>query len=156
MSEPTDLERAVELLAFLQGQVPKGIQIKHPPNLTADQADDVLYVLGEHFKGWSVPDSIRRCEVPGCGQLYDSDSEGGCLDFGESPHFFCDDCVDQSEYRFKITEAAESMDLESQKLKSARTRLLALASLWETSPEGFQGRHPGQLRQMIYEILGPE
>jgi len=124
MTEPTDLERTIELFEFLQGKVPEGMELDDVPRLNPDAADTVLYVLRERFKGWSIPDSIRRCDVPGCGEWFDSDGEGAYLGFGEPPYHFCSDCEDGTEYEEKIREAAESMNSQTRKIKEAREKML--------------------------------
>jgi len=88
--ERDELERTEELFRFLQGQIPEGYKIakSHIPKLTADQAWTVIWFLGNQY--WEVPDFIERCGV--CGDLYDSQSEGECLDFGKAPYHFCDQC----------------------------------------------------------------
>lgn len=95
----SDLERTEELFAFLQGKLPKGFVVpaKEHPKLTADQAWTVIWFLGNQY--WQVSDHIERCDV--CGDLYDSDSEGDCLDYGKAPYSFCDGCMTGSEYRTK-------------------------------------------------------
>ncbi len=97
MSKPTDLERTEELFAFLQGTVPEGFQIDPVPKLTADQAWTVIWYLGEMH--WQVPDYIERCDV--CGDLFDSNGEGDCLDYGEAPYHFCGECEYTNEYEAK-------------------------------------------------------
>jgi len=99
MSERTDLERAVELFEFLQGTVPANYVIDpdHVPRLTADQAWTMIWYLGNQF--WQVPNHVERCDV--CGELYNSEAEGDCLDYGDSPYQFCDGCRDGDEYHNK-------------------------------------------------------
>ena len=89
--EKDDLERTEELFQFLQGKIPAGYRIRksHMPKLTADQAWTAIWYLGNQY--WQVPDFIERCGV--CGDLYDSQREGDCLDFGKSPYHFCDACM---------------------------------------------------------------
>jgi len=88
MSESRDdLELAEEAFAFLQGVLPDNISISNKskiPNLTADQAWTVLWYLGNQY--WQVPDTIERCDV--CGDLFDSNKEGGYTDSGP-PYHFC-------------------------------------------------------------------
>lgn len=57
--------------------------------MTADQAWTVIWFLGNEY--WQVPDFIERCDM--CGDLYDSNNEGACLDYGEPPYHFCYDCT---------------------------------------------------------------
>lgn len=98
-SKKTALERTEELFQFLQGQLPEGYTIfrKKRPKLTADQAWTVIWYLGNQY--WQVTDHIERCDV--CGDLYETWSEGGCLDFGKAPYFFCGSCRDGDEYAKK-------------------------------------------------------
>lgn len=98
--ERTELERTNDLFAFLQGEVPKGHKYKrsHQPKLTADQAWTVIWYLGNEY--WQVPDYIERCDV--CGDLYDSQREGSCLDYGKAPYGFCDSCENGEEYVKKM------------------------------------------------------
>ena len=150
-----DLDRANELFAFLQGDVPKGFVLHNVPKLDAPTAATVLYVLSEHFKGWFVPDSIERCDV--CGDLYDSDEGGKMLNFGEKPYYFCDDCEDGFEYRQKIIETAESMNMRARTIRSARTSLLAWANAFELSDEWLTRiQVAARMRCVINEALGGE
>lgn len=84
----TDLEMTEELFEFLQGRLPK---------LTPDQAWVVIWYLGELY--WQVTDHIERCGV--CGNLFDINNSGDCLDFGKAPYQFCDNCRDGEEYEQK-------------------------------------------------------
>ena len=150
-----DLDRANELFAFLQGDVPKGFVLHNVPKLDAPTAATVLYVLSAHFKGWCVPDSIERCDV--CGDLYDSDEGGKTLNFGEKPYYFCDDCEDGVEYRQKIIETAESMNAQVQMTIRARTSLLAWANAFELSDEWLTRiQVAARMRCVINEALGGE
>ncbi len=99
MSEPTNLERTEELFDFLQGAVPEGYQIAldHVPKLTEEQAWTVIWYLGNLY--WQVKDHIKRCAV--CGDLYDTEDGGDCLDYGKRPYHFCDECVGGAEYEKK-------------------------------------------------------
>jgi hypothetical protein len=103
MAEKTDLEKTEELFAFLQGEVPDGFKIAddYIPRLTAEQAWTAIWYLGEQH--WQVPDHISRCGV--CGVLFDSNREGGCLDYGDAPYHFCDGC-----YSGPIAEAKRKED----------------------------------------------
>lgn len=99
-SLPSELERVQNLFDFLQGEVPQGCRYKktHQPKLTANQAWTVIWWLGNEY--WKVPDYIERCDV--CGSLYDSESEGDCLDFGKAPYHFCDSCMCAEKYGRKV------------------------------------------------------
>ena len=103
--KPDALEMTEELFAFLQGTVPEGIRLEDDavPNLSADQAWSVVWYLGE-LHG-QVADYIERCDV--CGTLYNSRSEGECLDYGSEPYHFCDGCTGGEEYYDKRDEAGE-------------------------------------------------
>jgi len=57
------------------------------PQLTADQAWTVIWYLGNQY--WQVPDFIERCDV--CGDLFDSEQEGGYHEEGP-PYHYCDTC----------------------------------------------------------------
>jgi hypothetical protein len=93
---PSDLERTEELFAFLQGGIPEGYRIDSAkiPHLTPGQAWTVVWYLGNVH--WKVCDEIERCDV--CGGLFDTASEGTCLDFGDPPYHFCDNCLYSQEY----------------------------------------------------------
>lgn len=94
-----ELEKTQELFDFLKGKFPDGYKIRraHRPKLTADQAWTVIWYLGNQY--WQVPDFIERCCI--CGDLYDSNNSGECLDFGKAPYHFCDDCRMSEEYAKK-------------------------------------------------------
>lgn len=98
--KPDDMERANELFAFLQGNSPKDCVIKrsHMPKLTPDQAWTVIWYLGNEY--WRVPDYIERCCL--CGELYDSNREGACLDYGKPPYHFCEQCQDGEKFVSKM------------------------------------------------------
>ena len=104
--EREPLDRCEELFAFLQGKVPESCRItrKNVPNLTADQAWTVIWYLGNEY--WEVPDYIERCDI--CGDLYDSNDSGECLDFGKSPYFFCGGCLHSQEYERKAKKAPKA------------------------------------------------
>ena len=92
--------KAEELLAFLTGDIPDGYRIADgkTPNLTAKQAWTVISYLGDQH--WQVPDFIERCGV--CGTIYNTEREGACLDYGEPPYHFCDECgMHSREFREK-------------------------------------------------------
>jgi len=95
----TELERTQELFDFLQGAVPEGYKIKksHVPKLTAEQASTAVWYLQNLY--WQPPDHIERCDV--CGDLFNSHSEGDCLDYGSGPYHFCGSCCDGQEYAKK-------------------------------------------------------
>lgn len=87
----SDLELTQELFELLCGRIPEGCKIPrgHRPKLTPDQAWTVIWHLGNQY--WQVTDHVERCNV--CGDLYESESEGDCLDFGRAPYCFCDNCM---------------------------------------------------------------
>ena len=95
----SDLDRTEELFRFLQGEVPEGYKIppEDAPKLTAEQAWTVIWYLANQY--WQVTDHIEQCDV--CGNLYDSDCEGDCLDYGDVPYAFCDSCIYTEEYEAK-------------------------------------------------------
>ena len=107
MTTRNDLVITEELHQFLQGNIPNGYRIKEAevPKLTADQAWTVVWYLGNLY--WQVTDYIERCGV--CGDLYDTQSEGTCLDYGGSPYHFCGACENGPEAEAKrTTEAAQA------------------------------------------------
>lgn len=89
-NKPDDVDRVRELFSFLQGTVPPGyhVQDERVPQLTADQAWAVVWYVQELH--WQVPDSIERCDL--CGELFDSDAEGGYTDDGPQHDFCCGAC----------------------------------------------------------------
>ena len=105
-AEPTedDLARTEELYAFLQGNVPDGYRLiaTEVPQLTADQAWTVVWYLANQY--WKVHEHIERCDV--CKGLFDTHCEGTCLDYGDDPYQFCDDCECGSEYEAKAAAEA--------------------------------------------------
>lgn len=92
-NERSDLDRTEELFAFLQGIQPEGHKIKDIPKLTPEQAWTVIWYLGNQY--WQVTDHVYRCDV--CGDLYDGDESGECMDYGRAPYFFCDECAQGDE-----------------------------------------------------------
>ena len=101
-----DLAITEELYQFLQGNVPEGYKIAESavPKLTADQAWTVIWFLGNLY--WQVTDHIERCGV--CGELYDTWAEGTCLDYGDAPYHFCEECSEGPEAEAKrASKAAE-------------------------------------------------
>ena len=77
-NKPTDLERAEELFAFLQGDVPDKITITN---------SQTIWYLGNQF--WAVPDTIALCDL--CEELFDSTNEGSYSEDGP-PYHFCGAC----------------------------------------------------------------
>jgi len=100
--EKTDPEKTEELFAFLQGTIPDGYKIpeEHVSHLTPYQAWTVIWYLQNLY--WQPSDRIERCGV--CGGLYDTHSEGDCLDYGGAPYHFCEDCMASNEYATKAKE----------------------------------------------------
>ena len=94
-----ELERVEELFAFLQGQMPDDTHVakSHRPKLSADQAWTVIWYLGNEY--WQVPDYIERCDL--CGELFNSEAGGACLDYGKAPYHFCDNCICTPEFERK-------------------------------------------------------
>jgi hypothetical protein len=74
MIDTITLEQVDELYQFLQGTVPDGIYIKHPPRLSKRMAFKIIYFLQEQTG--VIPDHYEKCAT--CGDLFDSDNEGGC------------------------------------------------------------------------------
>lgn len=107
----TELERTEDLFRFLRGEVPEGckIQKRKMPKLTADQAWTVIWWLGNEY--WQVPDFIERCGV--CGDLFDSEREGACLDYGKAPYHFCDDCIHTNAFQKKLKQSPDNSERES-------------------------------------------
>ncbi len=108
MSDKTDIEQTQELFDFLQGTVPDAYKIAtdHVPSLTPDQAWTVVWYIQELH--WQLADRIERCNV--CGYLYDSEAEGDCLDYGDAPYLFCDDCMGGTEYEKKKETAPRTTE----------------------------------------------
>ena len=106
----TELERTQELFEFLRGTVPDDCKIEysHVPKLSPDQAWTVIWYLGNQY--WQVPDFIERCDV--CGDLFDSEREGECLDYGEAPYHFCDTCRDGDECNAKREKDPDKSTVE--------------------------------------------
>lgn len=86
-------EQAKELYDFLRGEADVDVQSlnkicvnfkdtelftqkAHLPKLTDEQAFLVIYALQEVYK--MIPDHFEMCSY--CGELYDSDEEGGAYD----------------------------------------------------------------------------
>lgn len=95
-----DLDQMQELFEFLQGRVPEGYKIRrgHMPKLSPEQAWTVCWYLGNLY--WQPKDTIERCCV--CGDLYHSEVEGACLDFGKAPYHFCESCMESEPYEKKV------------------------------------------------------
>ena len=111
MSTDTDLTRAEELFAFLQG-MPGGCRVakSHRPKLTPEQAWSVIWYLGNQY--WQVPDHIERCDI--CGDLFDTHSGGDCLDYGKGPYHFCDNCMCSDDY---VRKSNSRLNPENKKAK---------------------------------------
>lgn len=97
-----NLVQTVELYRFLQGEVPPGIMLKSQdvPKLSADQAWSVIWHLGNLYA--EVNDEIERCDV--CKKLYDTASDGECLDYGDPPYHFCSSCWNGEEANTKRSQ----------------------------------------------------
>lgn len=97
--EKDDLKQTEELFQFLQGNIPEGYRIakKNVPKLTPDQAWTAIWYLQNLY--WQPPDHFERCDV--CQNIYNSWSEGGCLDYGRAPYHFCGNCIDGPVYAKK-------------------------------------------------------
>jgi len=96
---------AQELFDFLQGHIPEGYHIDaaNVPGLTPDQAWQVVSYLSNLV--WNVPVFIERCDI--CGVLFDSHSEGTCLDCGDKPYEFCEGCTYTPEYAAKERQSPD-------------------------------------------------
>lgn len=105
--ERSELERTQELYDLLRGKTPGNCRYKksHQPKLTDDQAWTVIWWLGNQY--WQVRDYIERCCV--CGDLYDSEREGDCLDYGRAPYHFCDSCISSDAYVKKAARNPENL-----------------------------------------------
>lgn len=68
----SDLQWVNEFYNFLQGKLPKGVEMKNPPKLSKKKAFSVIWFLQEKFP--VIPDQIECCSA--CGELYDSYSQG--------------------------------------------------------------------------------
>jgi len=92
----SDLEVALELSSFLQGNLPKGWKVpkKDMPKLTAAQAYTVIWYLGNLYR--TISDYISACDL--CGTLFDESREGDVLDYGRGPVHFCDSCMNSNEW----------------------------------------------------------
>ena len=84
LSEITQ-EKIEELYRFLQGELPKGIHIKHPPKLSSRKAFRVIWFLQE-VTG-VLPDRYERCKT--CGDIFDS-YDG----VGKAEHCYAHDYLD--------------------------------------------------------------
>lgn len=100
-----DLAKTQELFELLQGRIPEGYTMVHPPRLTADEAWSVIWFLGNQY--WQVTDRVERCGV--CGSLYHTWQEGHCLDFGHTPYNFCEDCMNSRAF---LDKYSSPMNLE--------------------------------------------
>ncbi len=102
IKNPSDLEVCEQVFAFLRGVVPDGHRIDpdHVPKLTADQAWTVLHFIQELHR--QLPDHIERCDR--CEELYDANSAGGFLGYGDPPYLFCGGCIDSREYWDKLAD----------------------------------------------------
>ena len=99
MAEEEAMDTIKQLFGFLQGEVPEGYEIKdsHVPHLSPDQAWTVVWYMQElHYQ---LSDAIERCDV--CGELFDTDSEGAYLDYGDAPYLFCPNCQNTEEFSAK-------------------------------------------------------
>ena len=101
--ERDPLARADELFAFLQGTAPNGYKIPpaEMPKLSAEQAWTVIWYLGNQY--WQVPDFVELCDV--CGELYNKQSEGTTLDYGDAPYHYCESC--ESSWECETKKAQE-------------------------------------------------
>jgi hypothetical protein len=84
---PATLEQVREFYEFLQGECPEGVHVKHPPRLSERKAFDVIWFLQERLR--VLPDHFERCCR--CGELFDTNSEGGY--YRDGP--YCESCYDR-------------------------------------------------------------
>lgn len=110
-AKKSDLQLTEELFEFLQGVCPADCKIakSHMPKLTADQAETVIWYLGNQY--WQVSDHVHRCCV--CGNFFDKDNSGDCLDYGKPPIFFCDSCIHSEAYVRKMRRNPDKQERES-------------------------------------------
>ncbi len=83
MNEIT-LEQVDEFYRFLQGELPKEIEMKTRPKLSERKAFHVIWYLQEHLR--IFPDKFERCCR--CGVLYDIREQG----FIERDRPYCGSC----------------------------------------------------------------
>lgn len=104
------IDQVKELRQFLMGDIPDGFIIPEDaiPKLTPSQAWTVIWHLGNLYMG--VGDNVSRCDV--CGDLFDSESDGSILDFGDSPYSFCGGCEFSEEFSEKLEKAPASVKEE--------------------------------------------
>ena len=70
-------DKVNELFKFLTDEeIPDGVVMKSRPKLSSNKAWSLIWFLQEVTR--CLPDHIERCDA--CGDLYDSESEGVCLD----------------------------------------------------------------------------
>lgn len=70
-------DKVDELFKYLTDEkIPEGVCVKSRPKLSRNKAWNLIWFLQEVTH--CLPDHIERCDF--CGQLYDSQSEGYCLD----------------------------------------------------------------------------
>jgi len=101
------LEQVRELHQFLQGVVPKEVQLANPPKLTPEKAFDVIWFLQEHLG--VLPDNFEMCQV--CHEIFDQHSEGWVLDdqYGLEGKtlpkkywgIYCDICVPDVDFKLR-------------------------------------------------------
>lgn len=74
------VEKVKELYNFLQGELPKNIEIKRPPHLSEAIAFKIIWFLQEQTQ--VLPDHFEKCKT--CGSIYDTRQEGNVT--------HCDSC----------------------------------------------------------------
>ena len=80
-----------EFRNFLTGVIPDGIRMKHPPNLSDQQAGSVIWYLQEHMR--VLPDNIEQCSF--CHDLYNAWATGYYSEkLGKHYCSACDDSID--------------------------------------------------------------
>ena len=80
-AKPVEIELVQEFYEFLQGNgIPEGFRLPGKrPNLTAEHASTIIYILQEHLH--IIPDHYKSCDW--CGRYYDSNCEGSSVNEGD-------------------------------------------------------------------------
>jgi len=80
------LEDVRELHEFLQGSTPEGFRLVHQPELDADSAFSIIYVLQEHFN--AITDEFDLCDK--CKTIFYNDDGRHFDNVGIN---LCDPCI---------------------------------------------------------------
>lgn len=81
MNNKITAEQMEQFFEFLQGEIPDGWTFAEPPQLTPRQAFSVIHYLQEQLR--LLPDNYEICD--GCGDIFDADEGGVCIDFDAHP-----------------------------------------------------------------------